>query len=63
MGGDLTTFLKVLDEYFSGVTLLVMTFCSWHLDRRGRATKTLRASYAGLACVLLLVMALPLAGA
>jgi hypothetical protein len=59
---DLMTILKVLDEYFSGATLLVMTFCCWHLERRGRATKTLKVSYAGLACVLLLVMALPLAG-
>jgi hypothetical protein len=57
---DLTTILKVLDEYFSGISVLVMTFCCWHLDRRGRATKTLKASYAGLACVLLLIMALPL---
>ena len=57
---DLATILKVLDEYFSGISVLVMTFCCWHLDRRGRATKTLKASYAGLACVLLLIMALPL---
>jgi hypothetical protein len=59
---DLTPFLKVLVQYFSGATLLVMTLCCWHLDRRGRASKTLRASYAALAFVLLLVMVLPLAG-
>ena len=59
---DLTTLLKVLDQYFSGATLLVMTLCCWRLDRRGRASKVLRASYAALAFVLLLVMALPLAG-
>jgi hypothetical protein len=53
---------QALAEYTSGVMLLALSFYCWHLDRRGRATKTLKASYFALACLLLLFMALPLAG-
>ncbi len=59
---DPTTLLKTLTEYTSGVMLLALTFYCWHLDRRGRASETLRASYVALVCLLLLVMALPLKG-
>ncbi len=59
---DLTTTLQVLTEYTSGVMLLALTFYCWQLDRRGRATKKLKASYVALCCLLLLFMALPLTG-
>jgi hypothetical protein len=59
---DLTPTLQVLTEYTSSAILLALTFYCWHLDRRGRATKTLKASYLALCCLLLLFMALPLTG-
>ena len=59
---DLTTIPQVLTQYTSGVMLLALTFHCWQLDRRGRATKTLKVSYFALACLLLLFMALPLTG-
>jgi len=59
---DLITILQVLSEYTSGGMLLALTFYCWHLDRGGRATKILKISYFVLACVLLLIMALPLTG-
>ncbi len=59
---DPTTLLKMLTEYISSIMLLALTFYCWHLDRRGRASETLRASYVALVCLLLLVMALPLKG-
>ncbi len=62
MGHDLTSILQLLIVYISGVMLLALTFYCWHLDRRGRATKTLKASYFALSCLLLLFMALPLTG-
>jgi hypothetical protein len=42
--------------------LLALTFYCWHLDRGGRATKILKTSYFVLACLLLLIMVLPLTG-
>ena len=59
---DLTTLLQVLTEYTTGVMLLTLTFYCWHLDRHGRATKTLKTSYVALCCLLLLFMILPLTG-
>ena len=59
---DLVTILQVLTEYASGGMLLALTFYCWHLDRGGRATKILKTSYCVLACLLLLIMALPLTG-
>ena len=59
---DLATILQVLTEYTSGVMLLALTFHCWQLDRRDKATKTLKVSYLALACLLLLFMALPLTG-
>ncbi len=59
---DLTTVLQVLIQYTTGVMVLALTFYCWHLDRRGRATKTLKTSYVALCCLLLLFMALPLIG-
>jgi hypothetical protein len=59
---DLVTILQVLTEYTSGGMLLALTFYCWHLDRGGRATKILKTSYFVLACLLLLIMALPLTG-
>ncbi len=59
---DLTATLQVLTEYTSSAILLALTLYCWHLDRRGRATKTLKASYLALCCLLLLFMALPLTG-
>ena len=53
---------QVLSEYASGMMLLALTFYCWHLDRDGRATKILKTSYLMLACLLLLIMALPLTG-
>ena len=58
----LVTILQVLTEYTSGLMLLALTFYCWHLDRGGRATKILKTSYFVLACLLLLIMALPLTG-
>jgi hypothetical protein len=60
---DLTTVLKVMIEYCGGASLLLLTFLCWHFDRRGRANATAKASYVALACLILLVMALPLMGA
>ena len=57
---DLTTIPQVLTQYTSGVMLLALTFHCWQLDRRDKATKTLKVSYLALACLLLLFMALPL---
>ena len=59
---DLTTTAQFLCQYTSGVMLLALTFHCWQLDRRGKATKTLRVSYLALCCLLLLFMALPLTG-
>ena len=59
---DLTTTAQFLCQYTSGVMLLALTFHCWQLDRRGRATKTLRVSYLALCCLLLLFMALPVTG-
>ena len=58
----LVIILQVLTEYASGLMLLALTFYCWHLDRGGRATKILKTSYFVLACLLLLIMALPLTG-
>ena len=59
---DLMTTAHFLCEYISGVMLLALTFHCWQLDRRGKATKTVRVSYFALAGLLLLFMALPLTG-
>jgi hypothetical protein len=59
---DLVIVFQVLAEYVSGLMLLALTFYCWHLDRGGRATKILKTSYLMLACLLLLIMALPLTG-
>jgi hypothetical protein len=59
---DLTSTAQLLCQYTSGVMLLALTFRSWQLERRGKSTETLRVSYFVLACLLLLFMALPLAG-
>src|SRR3712207_6003303 len=57
---DLTTTLQVLTEYTSGVMLLALTFYCWHLDRRGRPTKTRKAASVALCCLLLQFTPLPL---
>jgi len=59
---DTSVLLEVLTEYCSGMSLLVLTFLCWHYDRRGKATATTKASYVALACLILLVMVLPLRG-
>ncbi len=59
---DLTSTTQLLCQYTSAVMLLALTFHCWQLDQRGKSTKTLRVSYLVLACLLLLFMALPLAG-
>ena len=59
---DLVTILQALTEYTSGVMLLALTFYCWHLDRGYRATRIHKISYFVLACLLLLIMALPLTG-
>ena len=59
---DLNTTLGVMTEYFGGVLVLVLTFLCWHFDRQGRANATTKASYVALACLILVVMALPLMG-
>ena len=60
---DLNTLIGVMTEYFGGVLVLVLTFLCWHLDRRGRANVTTKASYIALTCLILVIMALPLMGA
>jgi hypothetical protein len=59
---DLTTTTQFLCAYISGVMLLALTFYCWQLDRRGKATKTVRVSYLALCRLLLLFMTLPLSG-
>jgi hypothetical protein len=57
-----TYIVQNLTEYFSGVMCLVLTFHCWHLDWRGGANATTKASYVALVCLLLLIMALPAMG-
>jgi hypothetical protein len=59
---DPTYLVQNLTEYFSAMMCLVLTFLCWHLDRQGRANVITKASYVGLVCLLLVIMALPSIG-
>jgi hypothetical protein len=59
---DPTYLVQNLTEYFSAVMCLVLTFLCWRLDWQGRANVITKASYVGLVCLLLLIMALPSIG-